>query len=143
MIKEIPVKAAQGKVIVRMITVPKKQFEKGKDIDINKEWALDKKMEISLMKRLYDDQPSQAIVISNGDLVQLRDGIEYNDLKFGDLVIIGTGNFDMLLWGGIEYTVIRTSMINGIIRRNEEGYPVYAERLFYDTIEAVESTIIN
>lgn len=138
--KEIAVKAAQGKVIVRQIDVPQK---KQSGLIIPTDNSIDKKMDMDLLKKNYDYHPLQAIVISNGSPLTLRDGMEHNELEFGDIVILGVGTYDKLLWDGIEYWVIRTSMINGIIKKDSEQYPAYAAALLYDAIAQSTDTIIN
>jgi len=138
--KEIAVKAAQGKVIVRQIEVPKKK-ESG--LILPTDASIDKKMDMDMLIKTYDYHPLQAIVISNGSPLQLRDGVEHNELEFGDIVILGVGTYDKLLWDGLEYWVIRTSMINGIIKKDSEQYPAYAAALLYDAIAQSTDTIIN
>ena len=143
MIRDIPVKAAQGKIIIKIIEVPQKE-DKDIDIKINKKSTIDNKMDMALVAKMYNYHPAQAIVISNGDPITLKDGgIEHNDLSFGDLVILGTGQYDKLFWEGQEYLVIRTAIIMGYIKRDSKDYPLYAEALFYDAIQHVGTTISN
>jgi len=138
--KKIPLKAAQGKVIVKLIEVPQKKKQL---LVLDQQVSLSSKSDIDVLMKSYDDHPLQAIVISNGSAIQLRDGLEYNELEYGDLVIIGIGSFDWLIWGGVKYAVIRTSLINAIIKKDDEEYPVYAAKCLYDVIDNVQSTIVN
>lgn len=133
--KKIAVEAAPGKVIIKIIDVPQKDKVL---LELNSKVALDKKLTMEEIKRSYYYHPLQAIVINKGAAVQLKDGIEDINVGFGDIIIIGLGNYDPLLWEGDEYQIIRMSMINGYIKRDSEEYPEYAKKYLKGNMNVLE-----
>ena len=128
--KQFPVQAADGKLIVRFISVPKKDDKTSLYLGIKPN--LNKKLDLDLAKKEYDYHPLQAIIMSKGAGIRLRDGFEDLDVVAGDLIIMGVGSFERLLWAGVEYQIIRTGSVSGFIKKDSKDYPEYAKKQLRD-----------